>query len=76
MLELVLHQYERIRSHVSVKQCAVPVVPFAAVKHQPIAETRPEVVALAKALGRKKPKGGKMTLRAMSAAMAAQGFLN
>ena len=37
MLELVLQQYERIGSHVGVKQCAVPVVPFAAVKHQPIA---------------------------------------
>ena len=33
MLELVLHQYERIGGHVGVKQCAVPVVPFAAVKH-------------------------------------------
>ena len=37
MLELVLHQYERIGSHVGVKQRAVPVVPFAAVEHQPIA---------------------------------------
>ena len=36
MLELVLHQYERIRSHVGVKQCAVPVISFAAVEHQPI----------------------------------------
>ncbi len=41
-----------------------------------LSETRPEVVALAKALGRKKPKGGKMSLRAVSAAMAAQGCLN
>jgi len=39
-------------------------------------EARPEVVMLAKALARKKPKGGKMSLRAVSAAMAAQGFLN
>ena len=31
-----------------------------------LAEIRPEVVALAKALGRKKPKGGKMSLRAVS----------
>jgi hypothetical protein len=37
---------------------------------------RPEVVALAKALARKKPKGGKMSLREVSAAMAAQGFFN
>ncbi len=41
-----------------------------------LAETRPEVVALAKALARKKPKGGKLSLRAVSAAMAAQGYLN
>lgn len=41
-----------------------------------LAETNPEAVALAKAPGRKKPKGGKMSLRAVSAAMAAQGFLN
>jgi DNA invertase Pin-like site-specific DNA recombinase len=41
-----------------------------------LSETRPEAVALAKALGRKKPKGGKMSLRAVSAAMAAQGHLN
>jgi hypothetical protein len=33
MLELVLHQYERIGSHVGVKQCTVPVVSFAAVEH-------------------------------------------
>jgi DNA invertase Pin-like site-specific DNA recombinase len=39
-------------------------------------ETNPEAVALAKALARRKPKGGKMSLRAVSAAMAAQGFLN
>jgi hypothetical protein len=29
VLELVLHQYERIRSHVGVKQCAVPVTALA-----------------------------------------------
>jgi DNA invertase Pin-like site-specific DNA recombinase len=39
-------------------------------------EERPEVVALAKALRRKKPKGGQMSLRAISAALAAQGHLN
>jgi hypothetical protein len=31
---------------------------------------------MAKALSRKRPKGGKMSLREVSAAMAAQGFLN
>ena len=41
-----------------------------------LAESRPEAVALAKALARKKPKGGKMSLRAVAAAMAAQGYLN
>jgi DNA invertase Pin-like site-specific DNA recombinase len=40
------------------------------------AERRPEAVALAKALSRKRPKGGQMSLRAVSAEMAAQGFLN
>jgi hypothetical protein len=37
MLEWALQQYERIRSHIGVKQCAVPVISFAAVEHQPIA---------------------------------------
>ena len=41
-----------------------------------LAETNPEAVALAKALGRKKPKGGPMSLRAVSAELAARGFLN
>jgi DNA topoisomerase III len=36
VLELVLHQYQRIRSHVGVKQRAVPVISFAAVQRQPI----------------------------------------
>ena len=43
---------------------------------QELVRDPPEVVALAKALARKRPKGGKMSLRAVSAAMAAQGFLN
>ena len=34
------------------------------------------MVRLAKALARKKPKGGKLSLRAVSAELAAQGFLN
>jgi DNA invertase Pin-like site-specific DNA recombinase len=40
------------------------------------AEARPDVVALAKRLARKKPKGRKLSLRAISAALAAQGCLN
>jgi hypothetical protein len=40
------------------------------------AEKRPEIVALAKALARKRPKGGKMSLRAVAAEMAARGYLN
>jgi hypothetical protein len=41
-----------------------------------LAETNPNAVALAKALSRKRPKGGQLSLRAVSAAMASQGFLN
>ena len=40
------------------------------------AELRPEVVALAKQLARKKPKGGKLSLRAIAAELAARGHLN
>jgi DNA invertase Pin-like site-specific DNA recombinase len=39
-------------------------------------ETRPDVVALAKRLARKKPKGGALSLRAISASLAEQGHLN
>jgi DNA invertase Pin-like site-specific DNA recombinase len=41
-----------------------------------LAETNPEAVPLAKRLARTKPKGGKLSLRAVSAELAAQGFLN
>ena len=41
-----------------------------------LAETNPEAVAVAKRLGRKKPKGGQMSLRAISVELAARGFLN
>jgi hypothetical protein len=34
------------------------------------------VVALARTLARRKPKGGKLSLTAISAALAAQGHLN
>jgi hypothetical protein len=40
------------------------------------AEKRPDAVALAKRLARKKPKGGRLSLRAISAELAVQGFLN
>jgi DNA invertase Pin-like site-specific DNA recombinase len=40
------------------------------------AELNPELVALAKRLRRAKPKGGRMSLRAISAELATQGFLN
>jgi DNA invertase Pin-like site-specific DNA recombinase len=40
------------------------------------AEARPDVVKLAKALARRKPKGGKLSLRAISAELAARGILN
>jgi hypothetical protein len=40
------------------------------------AEARPDVVTLAKALARKKPKGGRLSLRAISDELAAQGVLN
>jgi DNA invertase Pin-like site-specific DNA recombinase len=40
------------------------------------AELRPDVVKLAKALARKKPKVGKLSLRAIAAELGAQGFLN
>jgi len=40
------------------------------------AELQPDVVALARRLRRKKPKGGQMSLRAISAALEAEGHLN
>jgi DNA invertase Pin-like site-specific DNA recombinase len=39
-------------------------------------EIRPEVVALARRLRRRKPKGGQLSLRAVSAQLAAGGYLN
>jgi DNA invertase Pin-like site-specific DNA recombinase len=38
--------------------------------------TRPEVVALARKLRRRKPKGGQLSLRGISSELAARGFLN
>jgi hypothetical protein len=40
------------------------------------AEQRPEAVALVKALRRRKPKGGRMSLRAISNELAARGYVN
>jgi SRSO17 transposase len=40
VLVLVLHQYERICSHVGVKQCAAPIISFAAIEHQPMGEKK------------------------------------
>jgi DNA invertase Pin-like site-specific DNA recombinase len=39
-------------------------------------ETRPEIVALARRLRRRKPKGGQMSLRAISAELAVAGYFN
>ena len=39
-------------------------------------EKRPEVVALAKRLARKRPKGGTRSLRSIAAQLAVQGYLN
>jgi DNA invertase Pin-like site-specific DNA recombinase len=40
------------------------------------AELRPELVALVRQLRRRRPKGGQRSLRAISAELAARGFLN
>jgi len=40
------------------------------------AEKRPEVVALARKLRRKRPKGGQLSLRSVARELAAQGYLN
>ena len=40
------------------------------------AEARPETVALARKLRRKKPKGGQLSLRTIAAQLAVQGHLN
>jgi len=43
---------------------------------KPISQTRPEVVALARKLRRRKPKAGQLSLREVSMELAAQGYLN
>ena len=41
---------------------------------KPLSETRPEVVALARKLRRRKPKGGQLSLRGVASELAARGF--
>jgi DNA invertase Pin-like site-specific DNA recombinase len=41
-----------------------------------LAETNPDTVTLAKRLARRKPKGGKLSLRAIAAVLAREGHLN
>jgi DNA invertase Pin-like site-specific DNA recombinase len=43
---------------------------------KPLSQTRPEVVALARKLRRRKPKAGQLSLRAVASELAASGFLN
>jgi DNA invertase Pin-like site-specific DNA recombinase len=43
---------------------------------KPLSETRPDVVAIARKLRRRKPKGGRLSLRAVSKELAARGHLN
>ena len=45
-------------------------------KEAPKCETRPEVVALARKLRRRKPKGGQLSLRGVASELAVRGFLN
>ena len=43
---------------------------------KPLSETRPEVVALARKLRRRKPKGGQLSLRGVASELAARGYFN
>jgi DNA invertase Pin-like site-specific DNA recombinase len=43
---------------------------------KPLSETRPEVVALARKLRRRRPEGGQLSLRVVSKELAARGFFN
>ena len=43
---------------------------------KPLNETRPEVVALARRLRRRRPKAGQLSLREVSRELAARGYLN
>jgi DNA invertase Pin-like site-specific DNA recombinase len=43
---------------------------------KPLSETRPEVVALARKLRRRRPKGGRLPLREVAKALATEGYFN
>jgi DNA invertase Pin-like site-specific DNA recombinase len=43
---------------------------------KPLSETRPEVVALARKLRRRRPKGGRLSLREVAKALATEGYFN
>ena len=43
---------------------------------KPLAQTRPEVVALARKLRHRKPKASQLSLRAVANELAARGYLN
>jgi DNA invertase Pin-like site-specific DNA recombinase len=43
---------------------------------KPLSATRPEVVALARKLRRKRPKSGQLSLRGVAKELAARGYLN
>jgi DNA invertase Pin-like site-specific DNA recombinase len=43
---------------------------------KPLSQTRPEVVALARKLRRRRPKAGQLSLRGVATELAARGFLN
>lgn len=43
---------------------------------RPLTETRPEVVALARKLRRRRPKAGQLSLRGVSKELAARGYFN
>jgi hypothetical protein len=45
-------------------------------EESPLSETRPEVVALARKLRRRRPKAGQLSLRAVASELAARGYLN
>jgi hypothetical protein len=45
-------------------------------RRKSLGETKPEVVALARKLRRKRPKGGQLSLRSIASELAARGHLN
>jgi hypothetical protein len=67
MLEYALQQYERVGSHVGVKQCAMPVVSFTAVEQQPIAHLVKRLTSAGEKLCEQDP-GANVTLLSVGAA--------